>query len=1187
MTVKLASSSGTTMAKKISSRKDICSNLSDHALGVNAAAQPYIAFAECYPWPRLTEPSSVALRDGLPKKIAFYDVCKLKGKSNGRFLFMTSSGCRAYECEVGEGKEVISGCINFEFSLAKNSMKELIKANIDMLRNSDATGGKVSGAAHFNGKGDNFGKPAPPLAVELVFPSFLHADFLKAELINQRAVKLQWSLSCLLWKKIASCASVSADLKGKEDELTQKYLQALGVYLFFQVELSENGGPYRTVGYTAVSDTEEKEMAFAEAKCSPGCEYLVQVRCGYSIVDVKEKLDPSEHVFKVLFGEPCKAYGFKTLPDVPDPPEEVSITGRKSHSCSLKWSKARANGMPVETYVLKYRPVKEPGIPFRECYRGIDTRYTVRSLLPSSGYVFIVYAINGIGESSETSELICWTIAAKPSVPDPPLCQQKASKSLLLAWKYPNDNGDAITAFTLEMLDPRKKDYGYKVIYSGEAVQYTVNNLEPRTEYCFRVNAGNLQGVSTFSVPLVVSTSAIPPLPPRNVRLLGHSSSRSCTIGWNPPLDDGGSPILEYRVVLKIFNSEEKTMYIGSETEFEVHDLPAGRAFEVRVFCTNCAGEGQSSCVVLSPSATEPLPPQQLLNVPEASSPNCLTFMWDIPNFDGGSKIVKYSVELSTDRRTYFICCEGQVRRAQVVSLFPGTQYFCRVRAFNEVGPGLYSDVIMCSTPSAAPGTPGFMKVESKSSTKIDLLWGNCDTNGAPLLHSIVEMAKMGEELVEFKSVFKGKEMKCSIKNLTPFTEYSFRVCCVNEVGPGPLTAPLIVKTSPTCPSVPEGVCVMNVAEHSVALSWDVPCDNGSVVTGYIVKCESNVSHWETQVKTSCNSAVIDMLEPACSYKMKVQALNSCGNSCFSPAMEVFTRGLPPSFVPNLHVALRASDRIKLNVTRPKLPGVKVGLHDYDLSVKWKRKSSETKYTNLHDGPFRGQLLLGDLSPNTHYIVQACFSNEYGQGPLRELLTSTTISAPKSPKLSVLWEEETSSTAKISLCWDADDFESGLFSFEIQKKEAHVKDSQFVWAIQNVTSSVAMIPLSSREGIYIFRARAVVVDGTDAVCSPFSSETVLEGLPRNILESDIIVGKDTSTRGADSIEGLGSRRRGKTKKNVVNNNDSGVKSSLASESESGPPNETEIARTALYIFVMMVAFSPLWISLKVSPLAYL
>lgn len=81
-----------------------------------------------------------------------------------------------------------------------------------------------------------------------------------------------------------------------------------------------------------------------------------------------------------------------------------------------------------------------------------------------------------------------------PSPPEAPSLIYRSSDCIVISWKIPNDNGEKIIGYRVEIEDSQ----GYKIIHSTDQLEFSAKNLEKGKKFSFRVAAVNLIGESAF-----------------------------------------------------------------------------------------------------------------------------------------------------------------------------------------------------------------------------------------------------------------------------------------------------------------------------------------------------------------------------------------------------------------------------------------------------------------------------------------------------------------------------------------------------------------------------------------------------------------------------------------------------------------------------------------------------------------
>ena len=150
--------------------------------------------------------------------------------------------------------------------------------------------------------------------------------------------------------------------------------------------------------------------------------------------------------------------------------------------------------------------------------------------------------------------------------------------------------------------------HGFRPVYQGEDLQFTCTGLRRVTAYNFRLSATNEKGQGPISPSVSYTTLSDTPKPPSAPTAKERATPTSLYVEWQPPTDDGGSPILSY--VLQMDEGERKAagsthnsrgsdgsddrplsdVYTGPETSYKAEGLKPGRKYRFQV----------SMCVLLN-----------------------------------------------------------------------------------------------------------------------------------------------------------------------------------------------------------------------------------------------------------------------------------------------------------------------------------------------------------------------------------------------------------------------------------------------------------------------------------------------------------------------------------------------------------------------------------------------------------
>ncbi len=310
--------------------------------------------------------------------------------------------------------------------------------------------------------------------------------------------------------------------------------------------------------------------------------------------------------------------------------------------------------------------------------------------------------------------------------------------------------------FTLQM-DDRMSGHGFLPCYTGPNCHHMCTGLRRNTQYRFRLQAQNDEGRSPWSEEVAYLTKPDVPGPPLRPASKGRVHSDSFKVRWDPPADNGGSPVTSYVVELDDGKSGWRTVSQGAggsgrgtDTECVCDGLSPGTLYKVRVACVSAGGNSQYSEVCQI--STEPVCPGQCAPPRVHGKPKSthLQLKWGWPESDGGSPVTEFEIDMTTpDNETRRVYRGGANTECVVASLLPGRPYLFQVRAHNKAGPGNWSESLEVISGAGAPGQPLQPAVSCKSGGTSALVnWEEPINNGALIQEFHLEMAAVRRTVV-------------------------------------------------------------------------------------------------------------------------------------------------------------------------------------------------------------------------------------------------------------------------------------------------------------------------------------------------------------------------------------------------------------------------------------------------------
>ena len=173
-------------------------------------------------------------------------------------------------------------------------------------------------------------------------------------------------------------------------------------------------------------------------------------------------------------------------------------------------------------------------------------------------------------------------------------------------------------------------------------------------------------------------------------------TKKSCTLTWEPPAFDGGTPIIGYYIE-KSTGYSSRWIKVNREPLATVRkvfkDLIEGSEYEFRVVAENKAGVGKPSETTGRLTAKDPYGKPGKSGQPEVTNltKDSATLIWSAPISDGGSPITNYVIEVkeSGDVKWHPLTRDKVTGTTyELTGLKEGVGYEYRITAENKAGSG-------------------------------------------------------------------------------------------------------------------------------------------------------------------------------------------------------------------------------------------------------------------------------------------------------------------------------------------------------------------------------------------------------------------------------------------------------------------------------------------------------------------
>ncbi|XP_058812494.1 twitchin isoform X4 [Topomyia yanbarensis] len=587
--------------------------------------------------------------------------------------------------------------------------------------------------------------------------------------------------------------------------------------------------------------------------------------------------------------DPITAQHQRKRPNQPDPPSIDKIT---RNSVTLSWRTLRRDAKEkIRGYIVQYR--------FKDEEKWLDANtmddliseqsYRVENLEENKEYQFRLIAVNDIGSSDPSRPSITVILQEQPNKPMMDLrnvrdITVRAGEDFNIHIPYTAFPKPVASWFANdEALDD--SDSRVHKQLTDEAAIIVVTNSKRTDSKQYRLMLKNPSGydIATCNVKVLDRPSK-----PENIAVESYGGEH-LILCWNPPLDDGGSPVTNYVVEKKDKSSANWTKVSSycTSTFLKIRNLRINQQYDFRVCAENKYGlsePAQSDSIVARHPFDVPTQPGTPTRMD--TTEDSVTITWAKPASNGGSPITHYVVEKR-------LAAEGNWTKVQqgtlkdlvckIAGLSENREYVFRVAAVNAAGQSPFSsasDPIMVTAAFTAPKITSDIgmrdiTVIARDPFKIIVPYTAIPRPDAFWLVNGNEVSKnerIDLLVTDTEAVFKNDSAK-------RLDTGSYTIHLVNCVGKDTASCRVLVVDKPTPPIGP--LEVTEITPESCTLSWKVPLDDGgSPITNYIVERYEPLGYW-TKASSFVRSTHYDNMgmEANKPYSFRVRAENQYGIS--------------------------------------------------------------------------------------------------------------------------------------------------------------------------------------------------------------------------------------------------------------------------------------------------------------------
>uniref|UniRef100_A0A671U5A3 Sidekick cell adhesion molecule 1 n=1 Tax=Sparus aurata TaxID=8175 RepID=A0A671U5A3_SPAAU len=783
--------------------------------------------------------------------------------------------------------------------------------------------------------------------------------------------------------------------------------------------------------------------------------------------------------------------------ELPHSPRSLTahLNDSDSRSVLLSWLRPFDGNSPLLHYLLE---LSENNSPWKVYLSEVDpavTEVSVGGLTPARTYQFRLCAVNQVGRgqySAETQRLMLREEA--PSAPPKNIVASgRTNQSIMVQWQPPPEpqlNG-VLRGYVLRYrLAGLPGDYQEKNISSPETNYCLLKDLIIWTQYQIQVAAYTGAGLGVYSSPVTEYTlQGVPTAPPQEVEVLAINST-TIRFTWNPPPQQFINGINQgYKLLVWPEQSPEDVKvititpdYPGARHTGLVSGLKKFTWYFGSTLCFTTPGDGPRSSPTLLQTHEDTPGPVRQLSFTEILDTS-LRVSWAEPE-DKNGIITGYvlwwevpGVESSREERSL----SNSTLQYQLTGLTSTTTYTLQVAALTAAGRGVVtSSTISTGVPPELPGAPSNLVISNISPRTATLRFRPGPDGKTAISRWIVE-GQVGEEAwrVVYQKDNQPDADTLEIPNLTPFTQYRFRMRQVNIVGSSPMSAPSrLIQTLQAAPDThPSNLTLLSATQTSLCFNWtplpESEYNSSPETVGYrlrVWRTDGGGDDRTVDVEGTgrTNEATVEGLRPWTKYQVQIQAYNSIGSGPWSNTVAAHTAESVPSGSP-LNVTAEAVSSTRILLTWSALPLAQRNGAILGYKVLYSEKDSEgPPSVQVADGEGSVTVLLGGLQKYTMYVLQVLAYTQMGDSPPSDpILLRTKEDVPGPPVRMVFPEVRLSS---VRVVWQPPTNPNGIILGTKTNTHTHT----YRWTTVEVGSNARQFTVTglSSEQTYVFRLTA-------------------------------------------------------------------------------------------------------------------
>lgn len=744
---------------------------------------------------------------------------------------------------------------------------------------------------------------------------------------------------------------------------------------------------------------------------------------------------------------------FTTLASAPEPPRAISAV-KQTVGHLLRFAAPSDNGGSA---IISYRLEQLVDNAWVSSQTGTLAEFTVADPARGQSHDYRLIAINAIGESSPSAVLRVTTPAQVSSAPQSFSATLAVDGRVNLSWLAPADDGGApVTQYRIEML----RDGAWSLHTSLSNLSASLAPIAKGVSVSYRVIAVNRAGQSPATNAIEVYRDKT--VPSSVVSLNAQLTSSQVVLMWAGVSDNGGSPLLGYRVQQRIANVWTDVTELLSGLSVSIPGGLPGESRTYRVLAFNELGSsiGGFERTVVTPFLAASAP----TSFSHQIEPSRIKFSWERPTNLGGSELTQYLLSASEDGVTFrsLLTFRATETLGYLTNPAWGKKIFFRLQAVTRsFGNGTASQVLEVTLPVIVPADPRSLTAQVRSGEGILLSWqAPTFDGGAPITGYRVEL-RTGST---WTAVGETNQLSLLVPLGQAGESMNHRVVAINSAGSSAGLSSIFTRMG-VAPATPPQSLSASVVSGRLQLSWSAPAAMGGVFSYYQVQ-RLNGSAFQSIGITGGTSFTTSLPAPGQLSTFRVVAFTNAGIGAFSANFDYLAPKVAPAAPTS--IVIRSSGLI--NTATWSLSGVNNGGGTFDKAVLYRQQNGD--WVKVAEARASDQSLTfeNNLFGATHFYALR-LTNEVGESLNSRTITVRHAFAPTSPVTNVTLTPE---GTRLRLSWTSPTFIGGSAPSVV---EVQVSDDGTNWRrstlVGYTTTLLVSAPAKGRSLSY----RVVAVNG--------------------------------------------------------------------------------------------------------------